>query len=546
MDKYTTILAIPEIDETTVNDARRLFMAYKNKKIISDCNFDNNVWNLNNETTGFHFNFELDSEKFQGFGKKLNITEDDFVKYLKTFIVCQLGEVDLPSIRSILYRIKRIAHTEIDNPETLLEVCNNNSIGRISDFFSMLPSKDREKELTDWLILFDEAEDYVQTRKTGEQRSLATFESYFRFDEIIKKFWKESKDENEKLFFFPIWMWWNISGILPLRPCEFVVTPRNCLNEINGKYTLTIRRNKKKGTGKTKSYKINEDFETNRYTIPENLAKEIQWYIDETKDYPEANTHTLFVTGTHYAMWERSTPYTSRFFSYINLSTCLRYFFNIIVKKRYGYRVIYNSDGLNLPDEKSIEYLHLGDTRHIALINLIAEGATPIVAMMLAGHDNPEMSAHYFSNITNLIQCKTYRQYKKQINGKQSYTLSNYSLNLPAKKSVQLDNNGRCFSKDVANGDYSNCYKVMGPAGEVGFCQNCEFYRDSSKAFSDRKEIYENKIKNECQVLEEIVKKVRSGKGEQEEITSVILRLRDSEYSYQQYLLEKMEVKSDG
>lgn len=168
MDKYTTILAIPEIDETTVNEARRLFMAYKNKKIISDCNFDNNVWNLNNETTGFHFNFELDSEKFQEFGKKLNITAADFVKYLKTFIVCQLGEVDLPSIRSILYRIKRVVHTEIDNPETLLEVCNNNSIGRISDFFSMLPTKDREKKLTDWLILFDEAEDYVQTRKTGE------------------------------------------------------------------------------------------------------------------------------------------------------------------------------------------------------------------------------------------------------------------------------------------------------------------------------------------------------------------------------------------
>ena len=55
------------------------------------------------------------------------------------------------------------------------------------------------------------------------------------------------------------------------------------------------------------------------------------------------------------------------------------------------------------------------------------------------------------------------------------------------------------------------------------------------------KDIYVNKIENECHVLEEVVKKVRSGKGEPEEIVSVILRLRDKEYSYQQYLIEKME-----
>ena len=42
-------------------------------------------------------------------------------------------------------------------------------------------------------------------------------------------------------------------------------------------------------------------------------------------------------------------------------------------------------------------------------------------------------------------------------------------------------------------------------------------------------------------VHEEVVKKVRNGKGEPEEIVSVILRLRDNEYSYQQYLIEKME-----
>lgn len=105
-------------------------------------------------------------------------------------------------------------------------------------------------------------------------------------------------------------------------------------------------------------------------------------------------------------------------FSYINLRTCLRYFFELIVQERYGYKIIYEANNSGLHDEKSIEYLHLGDTRHIALINLIAEGATPMVAMMLAGHDNPEMSAHYYSNIAQLIECRTYRAFKKLIKGK--------------------------------------------------------------------------------------------------------------------------------
>ena len=65
MDKYTAILAIPELDKTTVKEAKRLFFAYKDKNIIDNCIFDDDIWDLNNETTGFHFNFELDKDKFK-------------------------------------------------------------------------------------------------------------------------------------------------------------------------------------------------------------------------------------------------------------------------------------------------------------------------------------------------------------------------------------------------------------------------------------------------------------------------------------------------
>lgn len=86
----------------------------------------------------------------------------------------------------------------------------------------------------------------------------------------------------------------------------------------------------------------------------------------------------------------------------------------------------------------------------------------------------------------------------------------------------------------------------MGPGGEVGFCKNCEYYKDDSNTFSDQKDVYVNKIENECRLLDEIVKKVRKEKGDIEDIIQVVLRLRDADYSYQQYLMEKMEEKENG
>lgn len=539
--KYTAILAISEIDETTVNDARRLFFAYKEKNIITEGLFDDDRWSLCDEYAVYHLDFQLDEKAFEEFGLKMKITKDEFKNYMKTFVMCQMGDLAIVSLQKIVHDIKKTACCKKNDIRLLLEEFDIRRTGHLSEFYSMLPQEGREKELTELLDKFDDAEEYARAGMSGGQRPLATFESYFRFDEIIKKFWQESKDEDEKLFFFPIWLWWNVSGVLPLRPREFVLTPRNCLTEINGEYYLTIRRSRIKGSGKTKSYKISDDYETMRYKIPQKLADEILWYLDRTKEFLDTDIHTLFVTDTHYAMWERRAPYTSRFFTYINLRTCLRYFFEMIVQERYGYKVIFENSGTVLSNDKEIEYLHLGDTRHIALINMIAEGATPMVAMMLAGHDNPEMSSHYYSNITTLIECRTYRQYKKLIKGKQTYVLSGPQEKMKVGKFMLLEDGSRCYSEKARNDDFSDCYKASGPAGEIGFCKNCVFHREEGKMFRDSEVLYKNRIVSECRMLEEIIKKVRGGKGEPEEIVSVLLRLRDSDYSYQQYLLEKME-----
>lgn len=539
-NKFTSILVISEIDSTTVNDARKLFFGYKEKKVILDGLFDDDRWHLSDEYATYNFNFILDEDKYKSFGSRMNIEADKFKTYMKTFILCQMGTLALVSLRNILHCMKEVSYCKKNELQAYFEKTDIYLVGHLSDFFSILPQDGREAEVTELLDTLDRVEDCSAITPSGGQRSLASFESYFRFDDIIKRFWKESTDPDERLFFFPVWLWWNISGILPLRPREIVLTPRDCLSSQDGEYYLTIRRSRIKGSRKTKSYNINDDYTTMRYNIPSRLAREIQWYIDRTKEFRKSDIRTLFVTKTHYARWKRSAPYTSRYFTYVNLTTCLKYFFQMIVCERFGYKILFEKS-MKLSNEKEIEYFHLGDTRHIAMINMIAEGATPMVAMMLAGHDNPEMSSHYYSNITTLIECRTYRQYKKLTKGKQNYAISTSQPELKAKTFTILEDGSRCYSDKIGNNDFSDCYKAAGPSGEIGFCPSCIYHRDEGKALRDSKELYQNRIVNECKLLEQIVKKVRTGKGEPEEIISVLLRLRDSDYSYQQYLLETME-----
>lgn len=539
---FTSISVIPELDNFSINEARNLFFSYKNKGVIRHGLFDEDLWFLCDDYANITLDFNLDSTKFSSFGKYIGVTEDDYKMYMKAFLMYHFGSLSLGSLQKILHCMKNCFLTaKLTNYPSSL---SSPWIARyLSDFFSLFPGKEEDILFQDILEQLDNAVDMACVSFCqGRQRSLANFESYFRFDDLLNDFWQNSVNEEEKLFFFPIWFWWNVSAILPLRPREIVLTPRKCLKQMNGEMHLIVRKNNIKGSQKKKSYKISKDYKTASYPIPENIEKEIRWYLNKTDHCCENELDTLFTTSTHYWMWERSTPYNSRYFTYINLKTCLRYFYEIIISKRYKFHILDITDEMvKTLQENEIERLHLGDTRHIAMINMIVEGATPVVSMLLAGHDNMETSAHYFSNITTLIECKTYRQYKKQLNGKQQYTISSTHFPLSTKDFTLLDDGNRCFSPKIKEKDFSDCYKVSGPAGEIGFCKNCVFHSEKDKLFVDNKEFYQNQINQEYDLLQEIVKKIRKGKGEQEEINRVLLRLKDDCYSYAQYCKEKLE-----
>lgn len=540
---FDTILALNNMDEACLQKARELFEEYRNRKIIRSGQFEDERWYFTDEYANISIHFDVPEFGYKrNYEKMLGLSIEDFTDYLKTYVMFTMGDIVLNTIRDVIYDINKLIQHDSEELFALSEGMFLHHPSRVIDFFSMLPEPADVEKMEHLLSVLDNITDLrYSLNKPNEKRQLATFDSYFLFHDIMNDYWASDIPYDERLFFYPLYLWWQITGVIPLRPREFILTPRKCLEQKEDGWYLTLRRNQIKGSGKKISYKIDDDYFTVQYKIPNRLANEMLKYIDFTKQYESTELNTLFITDTHYHQWNQKKHANSRYFTYINMNCVMRYFFHDVIEGRYGLKVIYDREIKHL-EEGCINYLYLGDTRHLALINIIAEGGTPVIAMMLAGHDNMEMSAHYYSNITSLIECRTYRQYRKVLKGNVTYEISRKEqLPLNIKDFVMLDDGGRCYSPAFINNEYSDCKKVSGPDGEIGYCPHCTFYRRGTKKnFFKSDEIYKRRIEDECKHLEQVVKQVRLEKGNSEDILQAMLRLQSSTYTYQQYYEEKI------
>lgn len=537
-EKFVSILMLPDIDLSTIRDAIDIFNGYKRKGVIIAGSWDDNYWITSDEYGHYGLDFEISDEDYQQFHESTGIEKTSFIESMKAYIVFKLGTLALASLQRVVLEIKRVAVYPIaDLPDILNDFPVTHS-DCVNEFFTMIHTEEHDDVLETIADAMDLVSEQYRANDASQHRMLASMDSYFKFGDVHDKFWHSDIDKDERLFYFPVYLWWNLSGILPMRPREFVLTPRNCLRKRRDGYYLTVLKDTLKGKSKKKSYKISLDYKKHTHAISKRLGDLIKWYIDETDHYDVNSLETLFITDTHYAKWDHRTPVVSRYYTYANFATCLRYFFEYIVVERYGYHIVYERESSFTADDE-INYIYPGDLRHLALINIIAEGGTPLVAMALAGQDNAAVSSSYFANIDKYIECKVARQYKR-LNGGSTpkYALSKApEASMLQKPYIMLSDNGRCYSTKVREHDYSDCANAMGPEGEIGWCPSCPHFRPSGMTFHNS-ETLKNELKAEYESLAEIVKRVRTADGNPEDIIQEVLKLRNAEYSYEQYLLE--------
>lgn len=502
---------VTALTEETLKEAKNTFFLYKEKGVILNENFSDCEWLLTNETKKYKLRFCISEVLYKkNIEKWTNCSYQCFIDGIKSYAVFNLGAFTIYEIQRIvnsLCHISEVSYKAI-KPET-----------HTVEFLKLLP----DNEIKDQII--EELEERsifsLQEKRNRRQRVLAEFSSYFYFNDMLEQFWENASYE-EKLFYFPIYFWWNLTAILPLRPTEFLLTPRDCLNEINGENILTIRRTRLKSRNSHRYYNVNGDYKLMKYSIPDKLARELRFYINSTNEMTISKLNTLFVQEPHYRYFGKKIPQISCYYSYENLCLCLKRFYSDIVK-----------------DE--VDRIKLGDTRHLAMIGLIISGGTPVICKELAGHTDINISSHYYSNISRFVECATYEMYRKQ---------KGYYIDIAKHRYTGIGEkikvkNGYCDSNAYINGSINDCIRNISANGELGECVLCPHFIDEKHGeylvFLNSEDI-KKQVDADSKYLMHVIETVRRGKGCNEDIQSALMKLQHSSARYSQSLYKNLEV----
>ena len=517
---YDRHFIVTRIDEETLYQAKAIFDTYKSKGVVLNENFSDDIWKLTNQVKCTHLHFKINELVYLRAAEKwIGCSLSCFVDYVKIYTLFQIGTLGILGLKHLVKSLMKLSEL------STAEVSANEKIPvklHTLEFLKLLPNSNEMRD-----IVIENMEDYTlfsqHTKGLKLQRVLANFETYFKFNDCLDQFWSRA-GEKEKLFYFPLFLWWNLTTILPLRPTEFLLIPRQCLSREKGENILTVRRTKLKGGKNHFHYSIAGDYQLAKYCVPEKLAVEIDWYLRATSQMPVSKLGTLFVQGAHKEIFEDTSHYSYHYFS-----DSLQRF----QKEEMGM------------DSGSNEFIHLGDTRHIAMISLIVSGGSPTICKELAGHEDINISSHYYANISRFVESATYEFYRKQ----KAHRVEMRVHRLAGPIKTVAVNYGRCDSEVYVDGGIGDCLRYIGSGGELGDCTSCPHFIDDKTgqylAFINADE-KRKQVDEDCKYLMRVLETVRKGAGCDEDIQSALLKLQCSSTKYSRCLYKNMEDSKYG
>jgi len=499
---YSRFLPIQELDAKNLHKAKSKFEQYQICGVITTGAFEDVEWVVTNEVKNYRLRFAFDEEEFERTTSIwMGCTASCFQDCVKAYIVFLLGDFSLASIYTVSRELIKLAGKTADEA-----AMPSKSHYHIIPFLGLLPSSN---ESLDSVIECLE-ETVLLTPWENKQRRLSNFRNYLRFHEVMKNFWMNTDDE-KRIHFFPLYLWWNLTAILPLRATEFLLLPRDCLKEENGRYILSIRRTrmKKKGNRQIK-YRIDTDYEIREYEIPGEMAIAIKAYQKATEQDKISSLGTMFIPNSK----SKAT-----YLNYRQMNTLLRQFCIEVIGE---------------PDFQ----IHLGDTRHLAMINLILSGGSPVICRELAGHEDINVSSGYYTNLSSIVDCVVYEHFHRGTGETRLEGSLYFPISLPQER-VQVKD-GWCDAPGFKDGCITECLKSYGKSGMLGDCRNCtHFYPDKKgmqlEILTERKRV----IDADGIFLMQMIELVRHGNGCAEDIGAALLRLQASSHRYGAALCQK-------
>lgn len=245
-------------------------------------------------------------------------------------------------------------------------------------------------------------------------RAIPPFKHLLTFDELINDFYK-LKDEDVKYLqdtYMPVYIWWKLTTVIPIRIGEFVRLKLDCVyyDEEKKGYYIDIPRIKNKEKIDTDTV-LGVEYVIQTLKIHESIAKLIldfkstcdkkETFLFNYKFYFEHLT-----TGNKNSV-EKCSKVDKTILTTKNFRYLLKRFYNNIIKKTYGEKICFK-DRYRLPKDfdNKIIALQPGDTRHIAVSNLVELGVNPLSIAWYCHHDSIKTQDNYSRYILEEAEVK--------------------------------------------------------------------------------------------------------------------------------------------
>ncbi|HHT7226501.1 TPA: site-specific integrase [Bacillus cereus] len=480
--------------DNMIQQAIEILEEQKSKGLLIEGTFENDEWHFICDTrhSNVYFNFSTMRERMTFW----NVDSTLIIQALKCWIVTLIPYRSLESLKKYHKYVENFLTLSHACSEDLLEQTNNHLLYECDDrarwnlciptlnfidFYEEIDVKQTYKKM-----LVDIKKDIDIQKVGGMVRKLPPSNDVLTFSWVIESFFKEiSKEEQQFLRYYPIYLWWTLSNLIPMRPAEFCDIDRSALSTKNGRHYIRLPRLKQKAN----HHKIQI---IDKISIPKKLYREIENYITITNTFGPSKTLISYASIGPKRKLNQPEYFKNRF-RYDDLKFLLNDFYDQIIE-----------------DDYQVEYTHrirLGDTRHFAFLNLMRQGYHPVEIARLGGHTSVQSQYHYQQHMeywvdVEILQLMQKFKFHQEINKDNSSTPNSYYNYLDddfvREKVLKINHTG--FEMELETG-YCTDPNVF---CQVDKCYFCDYWKISHAEFLSKKEQIELELqqcKNEVRAL---------------------------------------------
>ncbi|WP_017382083.1 site-specific integrase, partial [Paenisporosarcina sp. TG-14] len=320
-------------------------------------------------------------------------------------------------------------------------------------------------------MLIDVKSDIKMDNIVGSVRSLPAAKDVLAFSWVIENYFStlETNDINY-LKYYPIYLWWEISNLIPMRPSEFCGIERTSLFKENDRYFIQLPRLKQKNN----HHKIQI---IDKISIPQQIFNQLQEYVSLTEPFGSSDT---LISSKSIGF----TDYFENRFTYNHFIKVLNNFYEEIVDGKYS-----------APYEQKIRP---GDTRHFAFLNLMRQGYHPVEIARLGGHTSLQAQYHYHQHMEYWVDVEIIQLMQRfnfvqghNSNSKEGQASSNIFDDEFIREKI-LKPNDSDFETEVEIGFCTDPEMYC----QVDKCFYCEHWKISQDEYLDKKDEIEIELQN--------------------------------------------------